>query len=152
MFEPMEGGCRCGQVRLRIGAPPLLTMACHCTGCQRMTGSAFSLSAALPVDGFAILAGEPARGGLCKAPLHHMFCPRCMSWLFTRADGMDSFVNLRPTMLDAPRRFVPYVETFTREKLPWAATPAVHGFEAFPPMEAFEGLTKDYAGWAHRMA
>ena len=34
---PLEGGCRCGQVRLKISAPPLLTMACHCTGCQKMS-------------------------------------------------------------------------------------------------------------------
>jgi hypothetical protein len=43
-----EGGCRCGRVRLKITKRPLLTMACHCTGCQRMSSSAFSLSAAIP--------------------------------------------------------------------------------------------------------
>jgi hypothetical protein len=36
-----EGGCRCGQVRIKVTVPPFLTMACQCTGCQRMTGSAF---------------------------------------------------------------------------------------------------------------
>ena len=45
-------------------APPLLTMACHCTGCQRMTGSAFSLSAAFPSDGFTVTQGDPVIGGL----------------------------------------------------------------------------------------
>ena len=34
--------------------PPFLTMACHCTGCQRMTASAFSLSAAFPGNGFSV--------------------------------------------------------------------------------------------------
>jgi len=53
-----EGGCRCGQVRFRFTAQPLLTMACHCRGCQRMTGSAFSLSAAYPASGFEVTAGE----------------------------------------------------------------------------------------------
>ena len=38
---PQEGGCRCGQVRLKISAPPILTMACHCTGCQKMSSSAY---------------------------------------------------------------------------------------------------------------
>ncbi|HUD52311.1 GFA family protein, partial [Parvibaculum sp.] len=56
---PWEGGCRCGQVRVKISAPPVITMACHCTGCQRMTSSAFSLSILLPKDGFAITKGEP---------------------------------------------------------------------------------------------
>src|SRR3546814_9366082 len=40
------GSCRCGGIQLEITAAPLLTMACHCVGCQKMTASAFSLSAA----------------------------------------------------------------------------------------------------------
>ncbi len=98
---PQEGRCRCGQVRFRITAPPLLTMACHCTGCQRMTGSAFSLSAAIPSEGFAVTQGEPVIGGL-HGPSRHYFCPHCLSWLFTRPEGLDHFVNVRSTMLDDP--------------------------------------------------
>jgi hypothetical protein len=95
-----EGGCRCGQVRIKMTVPPFLTMACHCTGCQRMTGSAFSLSAAFPSNAFSVTKGEPVIGGLHGSPRHY-FCPHCMSWLFTRPDGFD-FVNVRATMLDDP--------------------------------------------------
>ncbi|MCB1496410.1 MAG: GFA family protein [Bauldia sp.] len=140
---PMEGGCRCGKVRLRINVPPILTMACHCRGCQRMTSSAFSLSAAIPTEGFAVTAGEPVIGGLHGAARHY-FCGHCMSWMFTRPDGIDFFVNLRPTMLADPGIFSPFIETWTSEKLPWAKTPAVHSFEALPTMEAYEGLAKEY--------
>jgi hypothetical protein len=141
---PLEGGCRCGQVRLRITAPPLLTMACHCMGCQRMSSSAYSLSAAIPSEGFAVTQGEPAIGGLHGATRHY-FCPHCMSWMFTRPEGFDWFVNLRPTMLDDVSWFTPFVETFTREKLPWATTPAVHSFETLPPLEAYERFMAEYA-------
>ncbi|WP_225408993.1 GFA family protein [Stigmatella hybrida] len=140
---PWEGGCRCGQVRIRVNAMPLLTMACHCTGCQRMSSSAYSLSAAIPSSGFEILQGEPVIGGL-HGEHRHFFCGYCMTWMFTRPNGMDWFVNLRPTMLDDPRWFTPFIETWTREKLPWASTPAVHSFESLPAMEEFEGLTKAY--------
>ena len=141
---PWEGGCRCGQVRFRISAPPLVTLACHCTGCQRMTSSAFSLSAAIPSDGFSVTQGEPVIGGLHGASRHY-FCPHCMSWMFTRPEGLDWFVNVRATMLDDPNWFTPFVETWTSEKLPWATTPAVHSFETLPPFEAWEGLVKEYA-------
>jgi hypothetical protein len=141
---PLEGGCRCGQVRLRISAPPLLTMACHCTGCQKMSASAYSLSAAIPADGFAVIDGEPVIGGLHGASRHY-FCPHCKSWMFTRPEGVDWFVNLRPTMLDDTSWYSPFIETFTREKLPWATTSAVHSYETFPPMEAYEGLLKAFA-------
>ena len=96
---PAEGGCRCGRVRLKISAKPILTMACHCTGCQRMSSSAYSLSAAIPSEGFEVTQGEPVIGGLHGASRHY-FCGYCMSWMFTRPEGMDWFVNLRPTMLD----------------------------------------------------
>lgn len=139
-----DGGCRCGQVRFRISAPPILTMACHCKGCQRMTASAFSLSAAIPSEGFSIASGEPVIGGLHGAARHY-FCAHCMSWLFTRAEAMDWFVNIRPTMLDNPTGFDPYIETWTREKLAWATTKAIHSFEAFPPAEDYAGLMQAYA-------
>jgi hypothetical protein len=141
---PAEGGCRCGRVRLKMSAPPLLTMACHCTGCQRMSGSAYSLSAAIPSDAFAITLGEPVIGGMHGAS-RHFFCPHCMSWMFTRPEGLDWFVNLRPTMLDEPGWYTPFIETWTREKLPWASTPAVHSYEALPAMEDYEQLTRDFA-------
>ncbi len=144
---PWEGGCRCGRVRLRISAPPLLTMACHCTGCQRMSASAYSLSAAIPSEGFAVIQGEPVIGGLHGASQHY-FCPYCMSWMFTRPEGVDFFVNLRATMLDDLRWFSPFIETWTREKLPWAVTPAVHSFERLPAMNEYEGLVKAYAAQA----
>lgn len=143
---PIEGGCRCGQVRLRISAQPILTMACHCTGCQKMSASAYSLSAAIPADGFEVIQGEPVIGGLHGPDAHHYHCPHCKSWMFTRPEGMDWFVNLRPTMLDDVQWFSPFIETYTSERLPWAATPAVHSYEKFPPFEDYEGLVKEFAG------
>jgi hypothetical protein len=109
-----------------------------------MTSSAFSLSAAIPADAFEVTQGEPVIGGL-HGPTRHYFCPHCMSWMFTRAEGLDWFVNLRATMLDDPGDFTPFIETWTREALPWAKTPAVHSFEALPTFEDFEGLTREFA-------
>ena len=71
-----------------------------------------------------------------------------MSWLFTRPEGMDWFVNLRPTMLDDPSPYPPFIETWTSEKLPWATTPAVHSFATVPAFDQYEGLTREYAAQA----
>jgi hypothetical protein len=138
-----EGGCRCGQVRIKMTAAPFLTMACHCTGCQRMTGSAFSLSAAFPSKDFAITKGQPVVGGLHGAT-RHFFCVHCMSWMFTRPDGFD-FVNVRATMLDDPSGFSPFIETYLSEKLPWASTPARYKFAKFPAAAEYTGLMQQYA-------
>ena len=138
-----EGACRCGQVRLRLEGRPLLAMACHCTGCQRMSASAYSLSLAMPSEGFSVVRGEPVIGGL-HGSTRHYFCPHCMSWMFTRPEGFDMFVNVRPTMLDDAGWFSPHIETFTCEKLAWATTAAEHSFDTFPPFEAYEALTEEY--------
>lgn len=144
---PIDGGCLCGQVRFRVSAPPLVTMACHCTGCQRLTASAYSLSAAIPAEGFAVTAGEPVIGGL-HTENRQYFCPHCKSWLFTRPGGMDWFVNVRPTMLDDTTWSAPFIETWTAEKLPWATTPAVHSYPGLPPVEDYEGLISAYQAQA----
>jgi hypothetical protein len=140
---PWAGGCRCGETRIRVTAPPMLTMACHCAGCQRMSAGAFSLSVAIPADGFEVTQGEPVPGGLSRDM--HYFCPRCMSWMFTRPPGMDWFVNIRAAVLDDHLWVVPFVETFTSEGLPWARTPAPHSFEKFPEMDGWQPLIAAFA-------
>jgi hypothetical protein len=123
----------------------MLTGACHCTGCQRMTGSAYSLTVTVPGGGFAVTQGEPVIGGLRGPVSHHYHCPDCLSWVFTRAEGMDWFVNVRATMLDDARWFEPYVELFTREKLPWAGTGARHSYAGSPEMAEFGTLMEAFA-------
>ena len=110
-----------------------------------MSSSAFSLSAVIPAEGFAVTRGEPVIGGLHGKEARHYFCPHCMTWMFTRVDGDFPFVNVRPTMLDHCHWFTPFIETYTSEKLPWASTPAVHSFEKFPPFEQYERLGREYA-------
>jgi hypothetical protein len=139
-----EGGCRCGRLRFRVTSAPLITMACHCTGCQRMTASAFSLSALHASDSFEVVQGEPVIGGL-HGSTRHFFCPHCMSGTFTRPEGLDEFVNVRATLFDDARDFTPFVETYTSEMLPWAKTPAVHSFETLPPMERYPELVAEFA-------
>jgi hypothetical protein len=141
---PWEGGCRCGEIRVRVTKPPLLTGACHCTGCQKMTASAYSLTVTVPSDGFVVMAGEPVLGGLRGPVSHHHHCPACLSWVFTRAEGFDAFVNLRASVLDDHRWFEPYVELWTRDRLPWAETGARHSFETSPGMAEFQPLVEAF--------
>lgn len=141
---PWEGGCRCGKVRFRVSAAPLITVACHCRGCQRMTASAFSLSIAVPAEGFELTQGETERGGL-HAAHHHHHCGWCKSWLFTQMEGMDWFVNVRATALDDAGWYVPFIDTCTDEKLPWVTTPAAHRYPGFPDADDFPRLIEAFA-------
>ena len=43
MQLPQTGGCQCSKLRYEITEAPRLVYTCHCTDCQRMTSSAFSM-------------------------------------------------------------------------------------------------------------
>ena len=59
MELPQTGGCQCGGVRYEITQAPVMVYTCHCTDCQRMTSSAFSLGCVLPDGAFRLVRGEP---------------------------------------------------------------------------------------------
>lgn len=144
MTDSTTGSCRCGQLRFEVSGPALITSACHCVGCQKMSASAFSLSAMYPAAAFSITDGNPVIGGMHAEPIHH-FCPNCMTWVYTTFSAMPDLVNIRATMFDAPSDLVPFIETCTGEKLPWATTPARHSFEHFPDPSDFPALLEEFA-------
>ncbi|WP_187970771.1 GFA family protein [Aquibium microcysteis] len=143
---PLDGTCRCGGVRMRVKGAPLFTCACHCTGCQKMSASAYSLSALFSADDFEVVEGEPVLGGM-RGALQHFFCPACMSWMFTRPPGLEGLVNVRPTLFQDLSWFAVFAETYTIEKLPFAETGAVRSYDRFPDAGAFRELVDSYARW-----
>src|SRR5947209_44786 len=54
----LEGGCLCGKVRFTVNQPPLRTLACHCTFCQRLTGSSFYAESIFLGDSVQFNEGE----------------------------------------------------------------------------------------------
>jgi hypothetical protein len=58
MSTVLEGGCLCGKIRFRATQTPLRTLACHCTFCQRMTGSSFYAESLFPMEAVQFTAGE----------------------------------------------------------------------------------------------
>jgi len=81
MSKVLEGGCLCGSVRFRATAPPLRTIACHCTFCQRLTGSSFYAESLFSIDAVEFNQGELRQyrhrsDGSGKDVFVH-FCPTC---------------------------------------------------------------------------
>lgn len=81
MQTPLEGGCLCGKVRFSASQPPIRTFACHCTFCQRMTGTSFYAESLFPIDEVQFNEGElrqyehTSDGSGKKVFVH--FCPSC---------------------------------------------------------------------------
>jgi hypothetical protein len=81
MTEALEGGCLCGAVRFRATEAPLRTLACHCTFCQKVTGSAYFAESMFPMSAVQFNGGEMKRyehvsdGSRKKVWVH--FCANC---------------------------------------------------------------------------
>lgn len=136
----------CGRVKMLVTAPPAISMACHCTGCQKLTSGAYSLTLMLPARGFDV-EGETQIGGLHREESVHHYCPHCLNWLYTTSPNLSAmgFLNFRATMLDDANWVVPFIESQIAEKLPGAATGAKHSFERWPGPQDYGRLMQAYA-------
>ena len=125
MKLPPTGGCQCGAVRYEITEAPQLAYTCHCTDCQRMTSSAFSIGVVLPANAFKLTQGTPqavqrtADSG--RVPTCWI-CGKCGSWVFA-GPSPDSTRNIRGGTLDDTSWLHPTVHFWTRSKQPWIALP-----------------------------
>jgi hypothetical protein len=148
--KAQQGACRCGATRFAVSGAPLLTFACHCTGCRRMTAAPFSLSSLYPAERFDLVEGETVPGGL-KGETRHNFCPSCMSWLFTVPAGMDAYVNIRSAMLDEAAAHRPFLDMWRSEGLAWADSGAERGYDTVPNEDEFSDLMAAYSAWDGRV-
>lgn len=130
---PITGGCVCGAVRFELSKPLLGALYCHCTRCQRRTGTGVSVSALAAPDSFRLVAGEdrvrswdPGDGGWVKC-----FCGECGGHLFTTDPDHPRTVSVRMGALDGDPGIRPSVHQFTDYAPAWAPVPD-DGLPRFP--------------------
>src|ERR1039458_8426374 len=93
---PLLGGGGCGAVRFEVTAPAVSAHYCHCTRCQRRTGTAASANARLKPGSFRILSGdETLRVWKPDGGFEKWFCGDCGSALFSRHPHDPELVRLR---------------------------------------------------------
>ena len=129
----MEGGCTCGAVRYRLKARPLFVHCCHCTWCQRESGSAFAVNAFIEASQVELLKGELTRTTLPSASGKGQVFWRCAGcgvtiWSNYPQSG-PSIHFIRAGTLDDASRAPPDIHIYTSTKQPWVildpATPAL---------------------------
>lgn len=118
----MQGRCTCGRIRYRMLDRPMFTHACHCSWCQRETGSAFALNAIierdrLEVEGEVELVSLPTASGKGQEVAR---CPSCRVALFSHYAGSGRLAAfVRVGTLDDPAACPPDVHIYTATRLPW---------------------------------
>lgn len=121
MKPPRTGGCLCGALRREITEPSILTCTCHCTACQRITGSAFSSALVVAAEACRVTGGESRsfqRIADSGRTVPHWVCAACGTWIRNGAKpGMappGSFVAIRAGTLGDTARLRPTVHFWTR--------------------------------------
>ena len=130
--SPLQGGCLCGAVRFEISAPFVSAGYCHCTRCQRRTGTGSSANGRVAREGFRLLQGaEQLRAFVPPTGAPKLFCTTCGSALFSGEPLSDEQVAVRLGALDRDPGIRPQFRQFVDSAAPWEPVPQ-DGLERFP--------------------
>ena len=123
MDRVIEGGCQCGRVRYRVEGAPFGLAVCHCTECQRQSGSAFGMSLAVASSAFKLRSGalktfevkcDSGRSKTCA------FCPECGTRIYHQtSNGM----SIKAGTLDDTSWLKPDAHYWTKRKQSWVVVP-----------------------------
>ena len=121
----IEGGCLCGQVRVKSDADPVFQAVCHCKDCQKQAGSAFSVVVGVP-DAALEVSGETAayeHSGGSGGTVERVFCPRCGSPILTRAQAAPGMAILKAGVLDDTSWVAPSLHVWTESAMACTTIP-----------------------------
>ena len=133
MAAVRTGGCVCGQLRYEAAGDPLIVHCCHCSYCQRETGSAFATNYLVESDRVSFsgrhdIIDTPSASGNGQKVLR---CPECRVAVSSHYGGAgDKFHFLRVGTMDERADIAPDVHIYISTKQPWVILPK--GVPAFP--------------------
>ena len=127
-----KGGCLCGAVRYVLKGEPRGVALCHCTHCQRLSGSLFSFNLVMRETDYE-QSGETTiyvDSGDSGHPVYRHFCGRCGSPLVSSTALMPGKLVLKAGTLDSKDGLLPKVEIYTDHAANWLEP--VTGAQRYP--------------------
>lgn len=119
---PLTGGCPCGAVRFEVTALPLMLYTCHCTECQRWSGSAFGMSMPVTAASFTLTRGQPKpwrRVGSSGVQSTYWFCSDCGGRSYGQRSARPDIIVIRAGTLDDTSWLRPIAHVYMRSAQPW---------------------------------
>lgn len=123
---PMTGGCQCGALRYEVWDAPEAVYVCHCTECQRQSGSAFGTSVIVRGAAFRLLRGTPLlwqRAADSGNLLDCWFCGGCGTRVWHVSSGFAAMRSVKGGTLDGGVDLGHAVHLHTRHKAPGVIIP-----------------------------
>jgi hypothetical protein len=125
------GGCLCGGVRFEIDAPLGVASYCHCTRCQRRSGTAASAQVRVEPGAVRVVQGEELVREFAPADgWPKCFCGACGSALWSR-DPLTDTRGVRLGAFDEDPGVRPEYRQFVAYAAPWEPIPD-DGLPRFP--------------------
>jgi len=132
----MEGHCSCNRLRYRLKAKPMIVHCCHCSWCQRESGSAFAVNAVIETDNVEMVFGEldtieiPSASGKGQKVVR---CPHCRVALWSHYGGGGEAISfIRVGTLEDPGACPPDVHIYTSTRQDWVVLPeGARSFEGY---------------------
>lgn len=137
MEFPIKGSCQCGQLTYKLFEKPKMVLACHCTECQKLATSPFSVTAIVASSAIEFTGElkEWSRSADSGNTNTAKFCPGCGNRIYHfNPDDSDTIkLKLKPVNLTESDIFEPTAHVWVCEKLSWYQIPeGVKVFEQQP--------------------
>lgn len=136
-MNKISGGCLCGAVKYSADAEPVMVAICHCTHCQKQSGSAFSVNIGVPKGALQFSAGRPATYndlGSSGQPVYRHFCAACGSPIYSDVQSTAGLDWLKAGTLDDSSWVKPAASIWCDSAQPWVSDPqGVARFPKSPP-------------------
>ena len=126
MTEPsLSARCLCGAVRFELSEPARAAGYCHCTRCQRRTGTAAAASAAVDGRGVRFLQGEELVKGWRHPDggFEKCFCSECGAHLFSRNPDDPAQMAVRMSAFEGDPGVRPSWRAFVAHAAVWEPIP-----------------------------
>jgi hypothetical protein len=117
--------CSCGQLTVEADGEPIRISMCHCTECQRRTGSAFGAQARFPQEKVRIAGASTTytRKGDSGGAIHFHFCPTCGSTVYYTLDRAPGSVAVALGAFADPTFPPPTFSVYEARKHGWVGLP-----------------------------
>ena len=129
---PLTGGCLCGGVRYEITEPLVSAGYCHCTRCQRRTGTGSSAQARIEPGSLRIVQGEElVRAYEPPDGNPKCFCSSCGGALWSTDRESGELMSVRLGTFDDDPGIRPTSRAYVSYAAAWEPI-ADDGLERFP--------------------
>ena len=123
MTTPITGGCLCGAIRYTVSTPVTGLRACHCTHCQKTSGTGSSVNAVVLSKDFKLTQGTPKRyTGKADSgrTLYRHFCGDCGSPIYSQREVSPERMVVRAGTIDDSSGMKIVTNIWTASARPWS--------------------------------